>query len=223
MSSRIASAIKSVIRNRFCKHRKKRMTENPPPVLFRIICKEDLRNHKEGRLWFHSPAYYRTIEDPRRRDPLEDIGSWRHDGMMYNDISDLKRGWHLNPAYILCFSEASAAPRMRSAQPGGDTQVVQLTNPEELLKRIQQRILRDCNVVSVEWHKVIYDKAMEVSDASGPKGNRGRKFWHKPKEFAEEKEWRLIIFFRRNSLPIANDRLELHLGPCHGLFHLFSG
>lgn len=216
--SRITSAIKCVIRNCSCKRRKKCRPEDLPPVLFRTICKKDLCNHLEGRLWFHSPAYYRTIENPRRQDGLEGVGSWREGGMMYNDISDPKRGRHLNPAYILCFSEARAAPRMRSAQPRSDTQVVQLTNPEELRKRIQQRVLSDCCVIDVEWHKVLYDKTMDVSDTPEPQENRGRKYWHKPKEFAEEKEWRLIIFFQRNSMPIANDRLELHLGPCRDLF-----
>lgn len=202
------------------KREKDGAAESPPEVLFRATRNTDLRNHREGRLWFHSPAYYRTIEDPQLQDGLEAIGSHYQDGMKHSDISDPKRGRHLCPTYILCFSEDLAATRKYFAQPGSGTDIVQLINPEMLRNLIQDSVLPDCDVIAVKWRKVVYDKTMDVSEVPPPGGWTARKYWHKPAKFAAEKEWRLIIFFKP-TMPIANDRLELHLGrSCGSLFHL---
>ena len=200
------------------------MTEKPPSELFRAISansEKDLdeiyNSHYDGRLWFHAPAHYQNIEDLQRQDELEGRGSYHLDGVEVCDVSDPKRGWHVCPAYILCFSADEAAASACFAEPETPMMIIRLANPEELRSRILERVLPDCNVINVEWREVVYDKTEDVPEDLNPAADRARKFWHKPKRFAVQKEWRLIVFFR-HSMPIANDRLELHLGNCGSLF-----
>lgn len=200
------------------------MTEKPPSELFRAISAgsekeldEIFKNHYGGRLWFHAPAHYQDIEDPQRRDELDGRGSYHLNGIEVCDVSDPKRGWHVCPTYILCFSADEAAASACFTGPGPSKLVIRLANPEELRKLILKKVLPDCNVINVEWRKVVYDKTEDVPEDLNPADDWARKFWHKPKKFAAQKEWRLIIFFQPR-MPIANDRLELNLGYCGNLF-----
>ena len=200
------------------------MTEKPPSELFRAISAgsekeldEIYNSHYDGRLWFHAPAHYQDIEDPQRQDELDGRGSYHLNGIEVCDVSDPKRGWHVCPTYILCFSADEAAASACFTGPGPSMEVIQLANPEELRNRILKRVLPDCKVIEVEWHKVVYDKTEDVPEDLNPAVGWARKFWHKPNEFAAQKEWRLIVRFR-HGMPIANDRLELNLGYCGNLF-----
>ena len=202
------------------------MTEKLPAELFRAISADSgkeldeiFNNHRKGQLWFHSPAHYRTIEDSRRRDELEGVGSYRQDGKEYGDVSDSKPGRRINPTYILCFSTDETAASARFAGPRTHRRTIQLADPAGLRNRILEKVLPCCKVITAEWRKVIYDKTKDISESPDPAAGWARKFWHKPEEFAAEEEWRLIITFR-HSMPIINDRLELNLGDCHDLFPL---
>ncbi len=197
------------------------MTEKPPSELFRAISADSAKelrkiftNHNGGRLWFHAPGHYQDIEDPRRRDESEGCGSYRLNGVTVEDVS-------VSPAYILCFSADEAAASACFAEPRTPKMIIRLANPEELRILILKEVLPDCNVINVEWREVIYDKTEDVPEDLNPADDWARKFWHKPKKFAAQKEWRLIIFFQ-HSMPITNDRLELNLGYCGDLFRLHA-
>ena len=72
-------------------------------------------------------------------------------------------------------------------------------------------------VVEAEWKEVQYSKTWEVSSDRSLDELWRPKFYCKPVEFAEEKEWRLCISLR-HSFPILNETLILNFGNLQGMF-----
>ena len=132
------------------------MTPKPPSELFRAISADSekelieiFNNHYDGRLWFHAPAHYQNIKDPRRRDELDGRGSYHLNDIEVCDISDAKRGRHVTPAYILCFSADETAASACLAESGPSKMIIRLASPEKLRKLILKRVLPDCDVIKV--------------------------------------------------------------------------
>lgn len=174
------------------------MIEAPPP-LFRSVPDDDTMNsHLSGILWFRSPNYFRDIEDIRA-DQLEGVGSYTpSDGTTNRDVSDTVP---IQPTFILSFSEIPLSKYGKY--------VLKVQNPMELKRRVECRLPQ--KISEVEWRKIRYDKEMRVETDPGPGEGWSRKHYSKPRNYADEREWRLVIRFL-HSFPILNQTLKLNFG-----------
>ncbi len=181
-----------------------------PPTLFRAVDHEEAwKKHKDGILWFRAPGYFHTINGVAR-DPMEGIGTFRlPDGQLNCDISDHTT---IRPVFILSFSAEKDAVNKFGAH------CLKVRDPVSLQKRVEAALLQG-DVTSVSWKKVEYGKTMEVKADPGPCKGWVRKYYSKPEEFSDEREWRLMIEFR-HSFRILNKTLKLHTGRLTG--HLFQ-
>ncbi len=177
-----------------------------PPTLFRVI-KEYLavENHLLGKLLFQSPAYFREVEGIRQ-DRLEGIGSYElPEGIIHNDLGDKTP---ILSAFMLCFGEQAESLKKF----GGFC--LKVSSPLELKRRVENHL--PCGS-KVEWKKVKYDKKWDMEVDVGPTEHGHRKYYAKPEKFAEEKEWRLMIFLPP-PLRLLNKTLEVHVGNLQGVF-----
>lgn len=177
-----------------------------PPTLFRAVKDEPAaRKHLAGVLWFRAPAYFRTIEGPAA-DSLEGSGTFElPDGQVNQDITD---DVPIPPTFILCFSaEKNAVKKF------GDS-CLKVGNPVKLKERVEAALPGE-GLTSVCWRKVEYRKRLDVETDPGADG-WARKYYWKPEEYSDEKEWRLLVQFR-HSFRILNKTLKLHTGYQTGL------
>lgn len=175
--------------------------------LFRTV-KEDqaIDNHLLGILWFRSPRYFRDIEG-RGRDQLEGVGSYKSpSGVIVNDVGDSAP---IQPTFILSFSEIPL--------PQYGEYVLKVQNPIELKEYVERSLPR--GISEVEWRKIRYDKKMSVGSHPSPSEDWIRKHYSKPREYANEREWRLVIRLL-HSFPILNKTLKLSVGDLQSLFRL---
>lgn len=170
------------------------MNSLPQTLYRRVNSEEAMANHLEGILWFRSPCYFRYIKGPQN-DPMEGIGSYNLQGCTIDDITDNKP---IQSVFFLSFSETiQATEKFRKEQ----SYILKLKDPARLREIIKTSLPPE---VMVEWGKVTYGKDMNVKyDLSLPDGIQ-RKYFHKPKEFVNEKEWRLVINFGRTDWIIVN-------------------
>ena len=63
---------------------------------------------------------------------------------------------------------------------------------------------------TVEWEKVKYDKVMDVKYELLPSESYRRQYFRKPEKYANEREWRLVITFKRTDRIILNETLKFH-------------
>ena len=183
------------------------MTELPTK-LYRAVDKETLNNHLAGTLWFHSHAYFRKLE---KGDQLEGVGSYEDAaGNVFEDVSDKHP---LQPAYFMSFSETPEGAKTFGRE---DRLILELWDPGEFRDSIK-KVLPDCGFVKVRWLQIEYIKDWVVLDESTDPTGLNRKFRCKPKEFAQEKEWRLQIQFM-HSFRIQNDVLKFRWGRKFGHF-----
>ena len=177
------------------------------PTLFRTVQENQaMENHLSGILWFRSPSYFRNIEGIGA-DPLEGIASYTSSsGITVQDVGD---DAPVQPTFILSFSEIPL--------PQYGEYVLQVQNPLELKKRVECQLPQ--GISEVEWAKIRYDKKIRVETRLGPSEDWIRKHYSKPKEYENEREWRLIIRFR-HSFPILNKTLKLSFTDLDGLFSL---
>jgi len=185
--------------------------EPEPPTLFRFVKgNEAVENHLTGKLWFQSLPSLRNIEG-EGQDVSEGIGSYAlPDGRRCRDVNDE------NPtAFILSFGEQA-----ESVKKFGEY-CLEVRNPLELKRRVEDRL---CPGSQVEWRKIQYDKemdkdnkVMQLETNPGPTESWDLMYYSKPKAFAQEKEWRLLIFL---PMRLLNDTLKLHVGDLPDVFRL---
>lgn len=178
------------------------------PTLYRALkCEAAMRNHLQGILWFRSLKYFREKEGTGR-DPMEGIGSYVVDGITHQDVGDENP---IFPAFILSFSERPLVDNFGSF-------VLKLTRPDELRNRI---VCRFPERSRIEWHRVEYDKKEELESDPSPVEGWNRKHFAKPECFADEREWRLVVFLP-SPLSILNDTLKVNVGNLQGVFQLMA-
>ncbi len=181
-----------------------------PPTLFRVFKEkggtdEVLNNHLLGTLWFQSPRRFRKIEGAQA-DFLEGLGSYEKScGGISQDISD---STPIDPAFILCFGEQA-----ESLQDLGED-YLEVQDPWELKRRVE-RSLPDGS--QVKWIKIKYDKEWKVKVDLNPSQQWFRKHCSKPKKYADEKEWRLVIFLAP-PLQLLNETLKVNVGNLQDVF-----
>ena len=179
------------------------MGDNNIPVLYRAADGERaMREHLLGHLWFRSLEYFRKVEGASR-DELEGFVA-RTLGPQggqeeYPDLITF-------PAFIMCFSKQ---PLPKYGNFG-----LKLESPHDLAEQVRRRCPER---TEVEWCKVIYDKTEHLGAIPNPGEEWRRKHYSKPPHFADEKEWRLIIFLPP-PLWLLNDTLKLNVGNLQGLF-----
>lgn len=193
-------------------YRKERRTDEPePPTLFRVVKDYPAaENHLTGKLLFRSLPSLRNSEG-EGKDVSEGIGSYvLADGRICRDVNDE------NPtAFILSFGEQA-----ESVKKFGDY-CLEVRNPLELKRRVEDRL---CPGSRVEWQKIQYDKVMDKDNKvmqletnPGPSESWDLMYYSKPETFADEKEWRLLIFL---PMRLLNDTLKLHVGDLPDVFRL---
>ncbi len=169
-----------------------------------------MENHLEGKLWFRSLPYLRNIEG-KGKDVSEGIGSYAlPDGRICRNVNDE------NPtAFILSFSEQA-----ESLEEYGEY-CLEIRNPLELKRRVECRL---CPGSRVQWRKIQYNKVMDKGNKVmqletnlSPTESWNRMYYSKPEKFADEKEWRLLIFL---PMRFFNDTLKLHVGNLIDVFDL---
>ena len=171
------------------------------PALFRTLnCEAALTNHLCGKLWFRSLKYFRGIERPGR-DPLEGVGSYRVKGRLHKDVSDDNA---IFPAFILCFSELK--------QEKFGNFLLELQHPDSLAERVRSKFP---DKTSVQWHRVRYGKQEALDSVPGPAEHWERQHYTKPSHFADEKEWRMIVFLPP-PFRLLNETLKAHVGNLQG-------
>ncbi len=190
-----------------------RADEPEPPTLFRFVeGNEAMENHLTGKLWFRSLPSLRNIEG-EGKDVSEGIGSYAlPDGRICRDVNDK------NPtAFILSFGEQA-----ESVKKFGEY-CLEVRNLLELKRRVEDRL---CPGSQVEWRKIQYDKVMDkdskvmrLETNPGPTESWDLMYYSKPATFAQEKEWRLLIFLPP-SIRLLNDTLQLHVGDLPDVFRL---
>lgn len=191
---------------------KERSADEPePPTLFRVVKDYPaVENHLTGKLWFRSLPYLRNSEG-EGKDFSEGIGSYTlSDGRTCRDVNDE------NPtAFILSFGEQA-----ESLKKFGEC-CLEVRNPLELKRRVEDRL---CPGSQVEWRKIQYDKVMDQDNKvmqletnPGPTESWDLMYYSKPETFAQEKEWRLLIFL---PMRLLNDTLKLHVGDSPDVFRL---
>ena len=191
--------------------KERRADEPEPPTLFRFVeGNQAMENHLTGKLWFRSLPSLRNIEG-KGKDASEGIGSYAlPDGRTCRDVNDD------NPtAFILSFGEQA-----ESLKKFGEY-CLEIRNPLELKRRVEDRL---CPGSRVEWRKIQYDKVMykdnkvmQLQTNPGPTESWDLMYYSKPETFAQEKEWRLLIFL---PMRLLNDTLELHVGDLPDVFRL---
>lgn len=189
----------------------RRADEPEPPTLFRFVeGNEAMENHLTGKLWFQSLPSLRNIEG-KGKDVSEGIGSYAlPDGRICRDVNDE------NPtAFILSFGEQA-----ESVKKFGEY-CLEVRNPLELKRRVEDRL---CPGSRVEWRKIQYDKVMDKDNEviqletnPGPTESWDLMYYSKPETFAQEKEWRLLIFL---PMRLLNKKLKLHVGDLPDVFRL---
>lgn len=210
-------------------YRDERQAGKPePPTLFRAVKDyHAVENHLAGTLWFRSLPYFRNIKSRYRllgcpfltwfqslpyfrkikgvrADPLEGIGSYESpDEKICRDLGDENPG-----AFILSFGEQA-----ESLQKFGEY-CLEVRHPLELKRRVEDRL---CPGSRVEWGKVQYNKVMQLEADPSPAEDRIRTYYSKPEKFADEQEWRLVIFL---PMRLLNETLELHVGRLLDVFDL---
>ena len=169
----------------------------PPSPLFRSVNeKVAFDNHFEGNLWFRSHAYFRRLEDG---DKLEGIGSYVIPGR--HAVHNVADEYPNQPRYFMSFSEDPNAARQFG------NRHLRLEDPAGLLNTIRAE-LPCCNrFVEVAWHKIDYDKTMELERHPSAIELLRRQYYRKPEELVGEQEWRLEIKFRHSFL-IQNETLK---------------
>ena len=193
-------------------YRDERQAGKPePPTLFRVVKDyPDAENHLAGKLWFRSLPSLRNIKG-KGKDASEGIGSYAlPDGRTCRDVNDD------NPtAFILSFGEQA-----ESVKKFGEY-CLEVRNPLELKRRVEDRL---CPGSQVEWRKIQYDKVMDKDNKvmqletnPGPTESWDLMYYSKPEIFAQEKEWRLLIFL---PMRLLNDTLKLHVGDLPDVFRL---
>lgn len=184
---------------------KERSADEPePPTLFRAVKDYPaVENHLTGKLLFRSPIVFRKSNGVGA-DPLEGIGYYElPDGKICRDVNDE------NPtAFILSFGEQA-----ESLKKFGEY-CLEVRHPLELKRRVECRL---CPGSRVEWRKIKYDKVVQLEDNPSPAEDWNRTHYSKPETFAQEKEWRLLIFL---PMRLLNDTLELHVGDLPDIFRL---
>ena len=177
------------------------------PTLYRTVkCNAAVKNHLMGMLWFRSLKYFRGIEGPGR-DPLEGVGSCTVQGRLYRDVSDENA---IFPAFILCFSELRLEKFGRFG--------LKVARPDAL----RDRVLAKCpDRTRVEWQRVEYGKQEVLDSVPGPTEHWIRKHYTKPARFAEEREWRLVVFLPE-PFRLLNDTLKPHVGNLQQVFEVLS-
>lgn len=185
---------------------------NPePPTLFRVVKDYPaVENHLTGKLWFQSLPYFRKIED-KGKDVSEGIGSYAlPNGRICRDVND-----KTPTAFILSFGEQA-----ESLKQFGEC-CLKVSNPLELKRRVECRL---CPGSRVEWRKMKYDKVMDrdnkvmrLETNPSPTESWDLMYYSKPETFAQEKEWRLLIFL---PMRLLNDTLKLHVGDLPDVFRL---
>ena len=186
-------------------HRDEKRAGKPePPTLFRAVKDYPaVKNHLAGKLWFRSLPYFRKVKGVGT-DPLEGIGSYESpDEKICRDLGNE------NPvAFIMSFGEQA-----ESLKAFGEY-CLEVRHPLELKRRVEDRL---CPGSRVEWGKVQYNKVMQLEANPSPAEDRIRTYYSKPEKFADEKEWRLVIFL---PMRLLNDTLELHVGDLQDVFDL---
>ena len=178
------------------------------PTLYRTLKREAaMRNHLQGILWFRSLKFFREKEG-MGRDPMEGIGSYMVDGMLHRDVGDENP---IFPAFILSFSERPLVDKFGPF-------VLKVMSPDELRNRI---VCRFPEGTCIDWHRVVYDKREELDSVPNPSENWNRKHSAKPARFADESEWRLVVFLPP-PLRLLNDTLKAHVGNLQGVFQLMA-
>ena len=175
-----------------------------PPALFRRVNEYPaVENHLAGKLWFRSLPYFRSIEG-ERKDILESIGSYAlPNGRICRDVND-----EASISFILSFGEEA-----ESLQKFGED-CLEVRHPLELKRRVECRL---CPGSRVEWRKITYDKVMQLEANPSPTEDWNRTHYSKPEKFADEKEWRLVIFL---PMRLFNDTLKVHVGALLDVFNL---
>lgn len=130
-------------------------------------------------------------------------------GPLVDDVSDNDDS-AIQPAFILCFSEAPLPEKYGNY-------VLKFARPLELKEHIKKQLLPEADVIKVELRKVAYGKTMQLEAHPSPTEDWNRKYFSKPEKFADDKEWRLLILFR-HSFPILNDTLKLSLSDLRCLY-----
>lgn len=175
------------------------------PTLYRAVRREeDARNHLCGMLWLRSLKYFRGIDEPGR-DSLEGVGTYTVQGILHRDVSDEHPVF---PPFVLCFSEI---PLERY----GDF-VLALRRPDALRDRVLSTF---ASGTRVEWHQVAYHKREHLDAVPGPTEHWNRKHYAKPASFADEREWRLVVFLPE-PFRLLNDTLKPHVGNLQGLLRI---
>ena len=175
------------------------------PTLCRAVKHEaDAKNHYCGMLWFRPLKYFRKIEGPGR-DSLEGVGTYTVQGILHRDVSDKNP---IFPPFVLCFSEI---PLERY----GDF-VLALRRPDALRDRVLSNFPSG---TQAEWHRAAYHKRENLDVAPGPTEHWNRKHYAKPARFADEREWRLVVFLPA-PFRLLDDTFKPHVGNLQGLLRL---
>lgn len=175
-----------------------------PPLYRSLECPLAVNNHLQGILWLRLLKYFRELEGPGR-DTMEGIGSFTVGRIVHVDVADERP---IFPGFILCFSELPL--------PKFGEFILELTQPEKLRERIAHRFPQG---TSIEWSRVEYDKRPNLESVPTPSQGWDRKHFTKPEEFADEREWRLVVFLPP-PLRLLNDTIKPHVGNLQGLFGL---
>ncbi len=185
------------------------MSENHsvPPLYRSLECPLAAKNHLQGILWLRSLKHFRQIEGPRQ-DSEEGIGSYTIDGFLNVDVADERP---IFPAFILCFGELPL--------PKFGKFILKLTQPEKLREQVAGRFPPGTKIA---WHRVEYDKKLNLDSDPTPSVGWARKHFSKPEKFADEKEWRLVVFLPP-PLRLLDDTIKPHVGNLQGIFRLEKG
>ena len=178
------------------------MTSLPQTLYRRVTGEEAMNNHFRGVLWFRSPSYFRRVEGPQN-DPMEGIGSYDFQGRHTHSITDDKP---LASVHLLSFAESiQATDDFRSTD--APSYLLELQEPTKLETLIRKALSPEW---TVEWEKVKYDKVMDVKYELLPSESYRRQYFRKPEKYANEREWRLVITFKRTDRIILNETLKFH-------------
>lgn len=181
-----------------------------PSCLYRSVNEDEaVKNHYLGKLWFRSPAYFRTKEGPEA-DSLEGIGSYDVRGLRHTDLSD---SIPIQAVFMMSFSAEAYATKKFGRH------CLAVHDPQELLRRVKGAL--PPSITSVEWRKITYTKTTQVQRTLMPCEDWNRKYFQKPPHFSEEQEWRLFVLFQ-HSFRLLNNTMKVAVGNLQAVLRLES-
>lgn len=179
--------------------------DNTPKFLYRTVDSQKvIHNHLRGDLWFRAPSYFRR-KNGLRADQLEGIGTYKSGGQTYRDVTDERP---IQPTFFLSTSEIPMEKFGR---------YIFKIHTQKLKEQVKERFVVPES--TIRWKRIEYGKSVECDTPLGVGEDWNRKHYSKPLEFADEKEWRLVIRLP-TTLRILNHTLKLNVGDLHGCLDL---